>query len=684
MGESAGRAAGGPRCIALVGPYLSGKTTLLEAILARTGAIQRQGRVADRNTVGDASPEARAHAMSVELNAATVSFIDETFTFIDCPGSIEFAEEARNALAACDVAVVVTEADDKKVPALQLILKQLDELNLPRLVFVNKIDRNEETLLDVLTYMQPASSRPLVLRQVPIWRDGIAHGFVDLALERAFVYREHAASEVIEMPADMLAREKEARFAMMEKLADFDDELMEQLLSDIEPPRDRVFADLSRELREGLITPVLFGSAENGNGILRLLKALRHEAPGIAETAARLGLTGKEPGAIAQVMKTIHTAHGGKLSLARVLQGEIADGAVVQGAEGHEARIAGLFTLMGSEPKKIASAPAGSTVALGRLEGIATGETLAIGKTPKQLLAKRRTPPVYGLAIAVPDRKDEVKLTGAVAKLIEEDPSLSLDHNVETHEMVLWGQGEIHLRVALERLLSKFGVTAKASPRHVAYRETIRKSTQVRGRHKKQSGGHGQFGDVVVEIEPQPRGEGFSFTDTITGGVVPKQYIPAVEAGVREYLHQGPLGFPVIDVHVNLSDGSYHTVDSSEMAFKTAARIAMTEGMPQCQPVLLEPIAAVDIHVPSDATARINQIVSGRRGQLLGFDAREGWPGWDTVKAHMPESEIGNLIVDLRSATAGVGTFTWSHDHLAELSGRLAEQVMNARKAEAA
>jgi elongation factor G len=622
--------------------------------------------------------------MSVELNAATVSFIDETFTFIDCPGSIEFAEEARNALAACDVAVVVTEADDKKVPALQLILKQLDELNLPRLVFVNKIDRNEETLLDVLTYMQPASSRPLVLRQVPIWRDGIAHGFVDLALERAFVYREHAASEVIEMPADMLAREKEARFAMMEKLADFDDELMEQLLSDIEPPRDRVFADLSRELREGLITPVLFGSAENGNGILRLLKALRHEAPGIAETAARLGLTGKEPGAIAQVMKTIHTAHGGKLSLARVLQGEIADGAVVQGAEGHEARIAGLFTLMGSEPKKIASAPAGSTVALGRLEGIATGETLAIGKTPKQLLAKRRTPPVYGLAIAVPDRKDEVKLTGAVAKLIEEDPSLSLDHNVETHEMVLWGQGEIHLRVALERLLSKFGVTAKASPRHVAYRETIRKSTQVRGRHKKQSGGHGQFGDVVVEIEPQPRGEGFSFTDTITGGVVPKQYIPAVEAGVREYLHQGPLGFPVIDVHVNLSDGSYHTVDSSEMAFKTAARIAMTEGMPQCQPVLLEPIAAVDIHVPSDATARINQIVSGRRGQLLGFDAREGWPGWDTVKAHMPESEIGNLIVDLRSATAGVGTFTWSHDHLAELSGRLAEQVMNARKAEAA
>ncbi len=685
MGESAGRAPGGPRCIAIVGPYLAGKTTLLEALLSRCGAIQRQGSVSDKNTVGDSSPEARAHAMSVEMNVATASFLGETFTFLDCPGSIEFAEEARNALSGCDAAIVVTEADDKKVPALQLILKQLDELSVPRFIFVNKIDRSDQNLLDVLTYMQPASSRPLVLRQVPIWRDGIAQGFVDLALERAFVYREHAESEVIEMPADMLAREKEARFAMLEKLADFDDELMEQLLSDLEPPRDRVFADLSRELKDGLITPVLFGSAENGNGILRLLKALRHEAPGVAETAKRLGVEAKGKDAIGQVLKTFHTAQGGKLSLVRVLAGEIADGAVVHGAGDHESRVAGIFALLGSAQKKQASAPTGSTVALGRLEHIGTGETISTGKPPVAQLAPRRgTPAVYGLAIAVPDRKDEVKLTGSVHKLIEEDPSLSLDHNTETHEMVLWGQGEVHLRVALERLQSRFGVGATARPRHVAYRETIRRQTQVRGRHKKQSGGHGQFGDVVIEIAPRDRGEGFLFSDTITGGVVPKQYIPAVETGVREYLVHGPLGFPVIDVHVNLSDGSYHTVDSSEMAFKTAARLAMTEGMPQCQPVLLEPIVAVDIHVPSDATARVNQLVSGHRGQLLGFDGRDGWPGWDTVKAHMPEAEIGNLIVELRSATAGVGTFTYTHDHLAELTGRLAEQVISHRKAEAA
>ncbi|HUF45136.1 MAG TPA: GTP-binding protein, partial [Aestuariivirgaceae bacterium] len=284
MPTNNGRAPKGPRCIAIVGPYLSGKTTLLEAILFRTGAIQRQGKVSEGNTVGDASPEARSQTMSVELNVATTTFLDETYTFIDCPGSIEFAEEARNALKGCDAAVVVCEPDDKKVPGLQLILKELDALDLPRFLFVNKIDRTEGRLRDLLGYLQPASSTPLVLRQVPIWNDGIAVGFVDLALERAFIYREHAASEVAEIPEELHEREKEARFQMLEKLADFDDELLEQLLSDMEPPPDRVFADLSRELAEGLITPVLFGSAEHGNGILRLLKALRHEAPGIADT----------------------------------------------------------------------------------------------------------------------------------------------------------------------------------------------------------------------------------------------------------------------------------------------------------------------------------------------------------------------------------------------------------------
>jgi elongation factor G len=347
--------------------------------------------------------------------------------------------------------------------------------------------------------------------------------------------------------------------------------------------------------------------------------------------------------------------------------------------------VAGVFTLMGSTPTKLQKAVAGDTVALGRLEGARTGETLSTSKgNAPQLVTLEAAPGVYGFAISVNDRKDEVKLTSAIAKLVEEDPSLALEHNHDTHEMVLWGQGEMHLRVALEKLSGKFGVHAQAKARRIAYKETIRKPVQIRGRHKKQSGGHGQYGDVVVEIAPLPRGSGFQFTDTVTGGVVPKQYISAVEQGVREWMGHGPLGFPVVDFAVNLSDGSYHDVDSSEMAFKTAARIAMTEGMPQCSPVLLEPIVAVEIHSPSDATSRINQIVTGHRGQLLGFDGRDGWPGWDTVKAHMPESEMASLIIELRSATAGVGTFTFTLDHMAELSGRAAEQVVAGRKSEAA
>ena len=676
-----GRREQGPRLIAIVGPYQSGKTTLLEAMMFRTGAITRQGKSGDHSLAGDASPEARAHAMGVELNVAGTTFMDDHFTFIDCPGSIEFAEEARAVLSACDAAIVVCDADAKKAPALQLILRQLDDVGLPRIIFLNKIDRAEASPRDVLAWMQPASAKPLVLRQLPIWKNNVVSGYVDLALERAYVYRELAESQVVEMTADLAALEKQERFALLESLADHDDELMEQLLADMEPPKDRVFADLSRDVAEGHVTPVLFGSAEHGNGIGRLLKSLRHDVRGVSAVAERLGA---KSGTVAQVLKTQYTAQGGKLSIARVLCGDLPDGATLYGGKGQESRIAGVFAFNGTAQSKIAKAVAGQTVALGRLEGIATGETVstAKGSTP-QLAPLERSNGVYGFAISVADRKDEVKLTGAVHRLIEEDPSLALTHDHDTGEMVLWGQGEMHLRVAIEKLASKFGVHAQSRPRRIAYKETIRKSVQIRGRHKKQSGGHGQYGDVVVEIKPLPRGGGFTFTDTITGGVVPKQYIPAVEAGIREWMGHGPLGFPVVDFTVNLSEGSYHDVDSSEMAFKTAARIAMTEGMPQCSPVLLEPVLAVDIHCPNEATPRVNQIVTGHRGQLLGFDGRDGWNGWDTVKAMMPEAEIASLIIELRSATAGVGTFTTRFDHMAELTGRAADMVVASTKAAA-
>ncbi|MGD9805038.1 MAG: elongation factor G [Hyphomicrobiaceae bacterium] len=674
MGNANGGAGRSARCIALVGPYMSGKTTLLEAILHRSGTINRQGTIADANTVGDGAPEARAHGMSTELNAADVEFLGDRFTFIDCPGSVELQSEANAVLAAADAAVVVTEPDPKRVPALQVILKQLEDRGIPHFLFLNKIDSFQTPVREILPMLQPASKTPLVLRQVPIWENGIATGFVDLALERAFVYREHAPSEVIEMPTTIADRKQSARFEMLEKLADYDDELMEQLLSDITPPRDRIFDDLARELKEGMICPVLVGSAANGNGIIRLLKALRHEAPFVDETAARLGL--EAHGSAGHVMKTVYTSHGGKLSLTRILKGTISEGDTVRG-NGTEERVAGVATLLGQEVRKCGTARAGDTVALARLEKIKTGETITTDNTDIVQIETPEAPaPVLGVAIRLKDRKDEVKLTSALAKAMEEDASLKLDHVQDTHQMVLWGQGEMHLRVTLERLKRKSGIEALTQPRQIPYRETIRKATTIRGRHKKQSGGHGQFGDVVLEISPLSRGEGFRFQEKIHGGVVPRQFIPSVEIGVQDYLKTGPLGFPVVDVAVTLTDGSYHTVDSSDMAFRQAGRLAMAEGMPKCQPVLLEPVMHVKIAVPTEATSRINAMISQRRGQILGFNAREGWPGWDVVEAKIPEADIQDLIVELRSSTAGVGTFTSQFDHLAELTGRAAEQVL--------
>jgi elongation factor G len=670
----------GPRTVALVGPYGSGKTTLLESILFATGAVQRKGSVAQKNTVGDASAEARERQMSVELNVATTKYLDENFTFLDCPGSIEFLQETLNVLPGIDAAVVVCEPEPAKMQMLKPYLKRLDDLRIPHLLFVNKIDKADGNLRDLLEAMREVSDTPLLVRQIPIVEGGAVTGFVDLALERAWVFKPGAAAELIEISDK--DTEKAERFAMLEKLADYDEHLMEELLSDVEPPRDEVFADLSRELAEGLVVPALLGSAESGNGMERLLKALRHEVPTVGAAASRLKL---EAGGdtVVQVLKTFHSSHGGKISLARVLSGTLKDGAVLHTQGGGDARVGGIFLLKGEQQTKLGEAQPGDTVALGRLEGVVTGDMLSTSKRVPAKPKVEHLTPVYRLAIEAADRKDEVKLTAAIGKLREEDPSLHFDQNAELQEMALEGQGEIHLKVAVEKLQSKYGLKLLTHRPRVPYRETIKKGVTQHGRHKRQSGGHGQFGDVIIDIKPLPRGSAFAFLDQIKGGVVPRQWIPSVEKGVVEYLKEGPLGFPVVDVSVALVDGSYHAVDSSDAAFQTAGRIAMQEGMPNCAPVLLEPIMHVKIHVPSDATAKANQVVSSRRGQLMGFDARDGWKGWDTVEAQMPQSELADLIIDLRSLTQGVGTFEMAFDHLSELTGKLADQIVATKKAAA-
>jgi elongation factor G len=372
------------------------------------------------------------------------------------------------------------------------------------------------------------------------------------------------------------------------------------------------------------------------------------------------------------VLKTYYTPQGGKLSLVRVWQGKLTDGAIL-----NQVRAGGIYRLMGQQQLAINEAQAGEIVALSRLEGVKTGDTLTSNGLTTELPKAEQLEPVYALAITPEKRNDEVKLSGALTKLLEEDPSLVWEQHGDTHEVILWGQGEIHLQVALDRLRRKYNLPMTTHLPQVPYKETIRKAAaSVHGRYKHQSGGHGQFGDVYLEIKPLARGEGFNFNETVVGGVVPRQYIPGVEMGVREYLAHGPLGFPVVDVAVTLTNGSYHSVDSSEQAFKQAARMAMQMGMAQCQPTLLEPITSIEVTTPSEFTSKVMQLLSGRRGQILGYEGRADWRGWDRLTAYLPQAEMQNFIVELRSLTLGVGSFQWQYHHLQEVPDKLAERVL--------
>ncbi|MGQ0677601.1 MAG: elongation factor G, partial [Rhodospirillales bacterium] len=560
------------------------------------------------------------------------------------------------------------------------LLHFLDEHEIPHLIFVNKMDSTEARVRDVLDALQGLSDRPLVLRQVPIRTGETVEGYVDVVSERAYRYKPGQASDLIPLPDDMQPREKEVRQGLLEKLADFDDKLLEQLLEDVVPPKEEIYRHLSANLAKDKIVPVFLGAAGNDHGVRRLLKALRHEVPDVAQTAQRLGVaSGAAP--LLRVFKTLHQPHAGKLSFARVMRGAVKDNATLG-----QDRIGGIFRMKGSDQAKLNEAVAGDVVALGRMEHARTGQALTpSGDAGEEggAFAAALTP-VYSLAITAEKRADEVKLSGSLAKLVEEDPSLAVEHNADTHEHLILGQGDIHLQVAVDRLKSKFGLPVATRRPQVPYKETIRAGLKHHARYKRQTGGHGQFADIHIEIKPRPRGAGFEFTETVVGGAVPRNFIPSVEIGVTDYLKKGTLGFPVVDIGVNLYDGQYHDVDSSDMAFRTCAGQGMREAMPKCGPVLLEPIMHVEIAVPNTYTAKVQRLVTGRRGQVQGFDAKQGWNGWDLVTAQMPQSELHDLIVELRSLTLGVGTFTCRFDRLQELTGRLADQIVQARTAQAA
>ncbi len=666
------QATGSVRALALVGPTNAGKTTLMEALLeAATGAAVRPGEI------GDSSPEARARGHSVELNLAGFEFMGDRYVVVDCPGSLEFCAEIDPALPAVDLAIVVAEPDPAKAVLLQPALRELERLGVPHALFVNKMDQARGALSALLDALAPVSRATLVARQIPTWSGDRISGYIDLALERCFRYRQGKPSAQVESPGELQAEETDARFHMLEQLADFDDTLLEQLLSDVTPSRDAVFQDLVQDMNAGLITPVFFGSAQNGFGIRRLLKALRHETPPASQAAARLGI---ERGAY--VLKAAYAGQSGKLAYARVFGAPLADGADLMLPNGARARAGGLSQVQGAALRKISQAPVGEICAIGKVEAAGAGQILSTSGQPQvTVCASFGRRPLHAVALAARNRGDDVRLSGALGKLVEEEPGLTLTHDPEGRQMLLAGQGEGHVRLALERLKRRYNVEIDTTQPRTPYRETIARAATQRSRHKKQSGGHGQFADITIDVRPLPRGSGFVFQSKVVGGAVPRQWIPAVESGVRDGLSKGPLGFPVTDLEVTLTDGQTHSVDSSEMAFRTVGRLAIEDAMAQAGAVLLEPIEKLTVFSPSPSASNVTSALTARRGQILGLGPREDWRGWERIEAYLPQSERQDLIAELRGLTQGLGAFEADFDHMSELHGRLAEVAAQGARA---
>ncbi len=658
----------GVRAVALVGPAGAGKTSLAEAMLFASGAISRLGSVEAGTTVGDSSPEARARRGSTELNLTRLEYLGDKFAIIDTPGAVGFAADGYAALGSADMAIVVVDPEPERAALAEPILRRLDALGLPHAVFVNKIDAARGRIHDLLEAMQPMSGAPLVARQIPIREGEKITGFVDIALERAHRYVPGKESERIDIPADLAEREAIERYHMLETLADHDDELLETLLMDEQPSLDRVLKDLTDEARAGWVVPVMFGSALNGFGVHRLLKMLRHEAPSVELAAQRLGTDGKG----VHVFKVANGGAVGRLALARILGNGLSEGTDLA----EDIRAGALFALQGDKTSKLAAADAGDIVAIAKADAAQAGMVFGGSSDSGSEHLIDLPPRNATIALRAKNRQDDVKLSTALHKLVEEDPALEWVQDDASHETLLRGINDEHLNVTLQRLKRRYGVEVETHAPRIAYRESIRKGVTQRGRHKKQSGGHGQYGDVVIEVRPLPRGSGFVFGEKISGGVVPKQWIPAVEAGVRDAMEKGPLGFSVVDLAVTLVDGSYHSVDSSELAFRLAGKLAMSEALAQCQPYLLEPVVHVAIASPPGTGSKMGSVVSSRRGQILNLGAHPDWQRWDMVEAHLPMASLNGLDAELRSLSQGLATFTAAFDHLSEISGKLADDVV--------
>jgi elongation factor G len=677
--------ASGIRNVALVGPHHSGKTTLVEALLAISGAIARKGSVVDNTATTDHDPEAHAHQMSVAPGFAHLTTEGARVNLIDCPGAIDFLEDTKFALLGADAAIVVVEADPNRIAQVEMLVTHLDSIKMPHCFIVNRMDRPGADFAATYAELRRRFGTHVVAEQAPIGQGDSFEGFVDVVAMQAFKYVDGGKSTATAMPAGVADKTREE---LLEALADFDDHLMEEILEGVEPPIDEVQKDLTEDVSTDRIVPVLVASGVKGYGVAELAQLIVRQLPD-GTTVKRTDVTGKvvEPNptgpVVVQVCKTFVHPQSGKLSVARVLSGTLTPETQLVNVSRGDAkeRPGGLYALMGKTQSAVQKAEPGSLIVIARLESAQTGDTLCSAGAKSVMPAPSLPRPAFVLAIRPHDRSDEAKLSQLLARLRDEEPTLVVERAEFTDELVVRGHGEMQLIVIAERMARKYGVKLDTQLPQVPYRETITGRTQQQGRYKHQTGGHGMFGDVHIEIEPLPRGDGFKFAERIVGGVVPKQFHPGVEKGVREALERGAIaGYPVVDIRVTLYDGSYHSVDSNEAAFKMAASMGMRDGMPKCNPVLLEPIQRVEIWIPTHYTSAVLQQVSGRRGQILSYGAVEERPGWDTVKALIPQAEIQRYLTELRTATQGLGSYSAVHDHFDLAPPKVVQTVAAARK----
>ena len=647
------------RCITIVGPSQSGKTTLMESILHICNESHQKNPIKNTNTSSDQLTDEQ----KINLNISNIQFMDEKFTFIDCPGSNEFINEFLQVAKVSDLSIIVIEPVKEKFLSLVPYFYYLNKMNIPHILFINKVDNFNFDIKELLGGIQEYSQCPLVIRQIPIRENGKIIGATDVIHERAYAYEKDKPSQIVKIPDQLSSTRIEMREKVLEILADFDDNLMEKIIEDIPTSTEEVYENLKKDIAANKIVEVLTGSAENETGIRRLLKSIRHDCPTHLETIKRNEIKITNVSSCIQVFKTNFVPHRGKQSIVRVWSGELREG----GTFHDNIRLQGLLTFKGKVLEKISSVEAGDILSLSRIESINTGDIVIdkekeIKKDPKLAVPPQ---PIFAKAIRTVKREDDVKLSESLKEILETDFSYIIERNTITQQLLVWGQGEIHLRVLFNKLKNNYNIQIEEEKVNFSFQETIQDSISDHiTTHKKQSGGAGQYARIVVDVKPLPRGEYFKFESKIVGGVIPKTYIPSVEKGCKDSMQKGPLGFPVTDLHVILKDGKTHDVDSNSNSFLIAGIKAVRETLQNCKPILLEPYHKVNFLVPSININNIYTLVTSKRGMIKENQQKEGWPGFEVLEAEMPGCEILNLIIEVKSLTEGLGSFEHNFERM--------------------